>query len=128
MSTTPQAEGRSLPRPTLYYDGACPVCTREIALYRRQPGADGVCWVDVSQCGPEALGPGLNREAALARLHLRQGDGRLVSGAAAFVALWQALPGWARWGRALAWPPLLAMLEAGYRGFLVVRRLWRRPR
>jgi len=113
------------PRPTLYYDGACPVCAREIAMYRRQPGADGVHWVDVARCEPAELGPDLSREAAMARLHLRRPDGRLVSGAEAFTGLWQALPRWSWLGRWLGSGVALSFLEAGYRGFLRVRPLWR---
>jgi predicted DCC family thiol-disulfide oxidoreductase YuxK len=113
--------------PIVYFDGACPVCTREIALYRRQPGADGVCWVDVSDCSGASLGADLSREAALARLHVRRADGSLVSGARAFVALWAALPRTAGLARALGSAPALAVLEGGYRGFLRVRRWWRKP-
>jgi len=116
------------PAATLYYDGACPVCTREVALLRRQRGAERLCWVDVARCEPAALGEGLSREAALARLHLRRADGRLVSGAAAFTSLWQLLPRWAWLGRALGHGPALRGLEVGYRGFLALRRLWRRSR
>lgn len=114
--------------PTLYYDGACPVCSREIALYRRQAGADGVRWVDVAQCGAAALGDGLTRDAALARLHLRAPDGRLVSGAAAFAVLWRQLPRWAWLGRIAGTLPVLWVLEAGYRAFLAARPLWRPAR
>lgn len=110
---------------TVYFDGACPVCAREVALYRRQPGAEALCWVDVAGCDAAALGPGLDRRAALARLHLRRADGRLVSGAAAFTALWQALPRWAWLGRLLGRQPALAVLELGYRLFLRLRPLWR---
>lgn len=115
-------------KPTLYFDGGCPVCAREIAMYRRQPGADGVCWVDVSRCGSPELGPDLTREAAMARLHLRRPDGQLVSGAAAFTQLWRTLPRWAWLGRLLGSGPGLWLLEAGYRGFLRVRPLWRSRR
>lgn len=114
------------PRPTLYFDGACPVCSREIAMYQRQPGADGVEWVDVSQCDARTLGPDLDRDAALARLHLRRADGSLVSGAQAFVGLWSALPRWAPLARIAGLRPVLWVLERGYRGFLVIRRAWRR--
>lgn len=114
------------PRPTLYFDGACPVCSREIAMYQRQPGAEGVCWVDVTRCEPSALGAGLTRDAAMARLHLRRPDGQLVSGAAAFTALWRTLPRWAWLGRLLGSGPGLWLLEAGYRGFLAARPVWRR--
>jgi hypothetical protein len=56
-------------------------------MYQRQPGGDGVCWVDVTQCDPSALGGDLSREAAMARLHMRLPDGQLVSGAAAFTGM-----------------------------------------
>lgn len=114
------------PKPTLYYDGACPICAREVAMYRRQPGADGVCWVDVARCDTAALGPDLTRDAALARLHLRRPDGSLVSGAAAFTGLWQSLPRWSWLGRLFGSAAALSLLEAGYRAFLAVRPLWRR--
>ena len=35
---------------TVYFVGACPVCPREIEMYRRQPGADAIQWVDVAHC------------------------------------------------------------------------------
>jgi predicted DCC family thiol-disulfide oxidoreductase YuxK len=118
-------EDKDSGKPTLYFDGACPVCAREIAMYRRQPGAEGVRWVDVAQCDASALGGDLTREAAMARLHLRRPDGRLVSGAAAFTQLWRALPRWSWLGRLLGTGPALWLLEAGYRAFLKVRPLWR---
>lgn len=119
---------QAISEPTLYFDGACPVCSREIALYQRQSGADGIRWVDVSACSDNVLAPGLTRERALARLHFQRADGRLVSGAEAFTSLWQTLPRWAWAGRLLGARPALWLLEIGYRVFLWVRRSWRRPR
>ena len=95
-------------------------------MYQAQPGAEGVCWVDVARCELAELGPGLTREAAMARLHLRQADGTLVSGAAAFTALWKTLPRWAWAGRLFGSRVALRLLEAGYRLFLVIRRVWRK--
>jgi predicted DCC family thiol-disulfide oxidoreductase YuxK len=111
--------------PTVYFDGACPVCSREIAVYQVQRGAEGVQWVDVARCKAPALGPGLTRQAALARLHLRRADGSLVSGARAFTELWRVLPRWAWLGRLMGAGPGLWMLEASYRVFLLLRRSWR---
>ena len=95
-------------------------------MYRRQPGANALQWVDVAHCGPAELGTGLTREAAMARLHLRRADGSLVSGALAFTGLWQELPECAWLGRVLGQGPGLWLLEAGYRAFLVARRGWRK--
>lgn len=114
------------PSATVYFDGDCPVCAREIEMYRRQPGAGTVQWVNVAQCEATALGAGLTRAAAMARLHVRRADGNLVSGARAFTELWSALPRWAWAGRLLGGGPGLWLLEAGYRVFLVARRSWRR--
>ena len=111
---------------TVYYDGACPICSREIAQYRRAAGAEHLAFVDVSGSCDQPLGPGLTRDAALARMHVRRADGVLVSGAAAFAELWRQLPRLAWAGRLASSPLVLPVLELGYTAFLRVRRLWRR--
>lgn len=116
----------SPPLLTLYYDGGCPVCTREIGFYRHRRGAERIRWVNLAQCEDSELGTDLSREAAYARLHARAPDGRLLSGARAFAALWQVLPAFRLAGRIAALPGVVHLLEWGYRGFLNVRRLWRR--
>lgn len=118
------------PPTTVYFDGACPVCSREIAHYRTRRGADALRFVDVAADPAEQVAPDLTRQAALDRMHVRRPDGELVSGAAAFAALWRSLPGWAWLGRLIAVPPMLWLAERGYRGFQRARRLgpWRRAR
>ena len=118
------------PELTIYYDGSCPLCRREIALYRRWPEAERLLWLDVS--APVPLGADLSCEAAMRRFHVRDARGRLFSGGAAFACLWRALPGWCVAGWLFAWPPMSWMLEASYRAFLPLRpslqrsarRLW----
>ncbi len=109
----------------VYYDGACPVCSREIAFYKARPGADSFVWVDVSDAGAVDLGAGLTRDKALARMHVRRADGTLLSGAAAFAEMWRRMPGFRWLGRMLAVPPFGSLAELGYRGFLLGRKLWR---
>ena len=81
---------------TVYYDGACPLCRREIALYQSAEGADRLAFVDVACAPAEGPATDLDRDSALKRFHVRDSEGRLVSGAAAFGAMWLALPRW-RW-------------------------------
>lgn len=110
---------------TVYFDGACPICRREIAHYRRQRGADAIAWIDASNCEETALGAGLDRTLVLRRFHVREADGTLASGAAAFVAIWRRLPAFA-WLASLAGSrPMLVLLDAGYAVFLCIRRWWR---
>jgi predicted DCC family thiol-disulfide oxidoreductase YuxK len=109
----------------VFYDGGCPVCSREISFYRSRPGTEGFDWVDVNR--ENLQGTGLSRDAALARLHVRLADGTLVSGAAAFAAMWRQMPGLTWLGRWLQIPPFGALAELAYRIFLRTRRLWRRP-
>ena len=108
-------------KPTVYYDGSCPMCSREIGFYQRQTGAGGVEWVDVSACKTSEVAPGLTKERALARLHVRRGDGTLVSGAEGFATLWQSLPGFQIAGRIAMLPGVRHGLEAAYVGFLPIR-------
>ncbi len=109
----------SSPELTIYYDGSCPLCRREIALYRRLPAAGRLLWVDVS--AGQALGEGLSCEAAMRRFHVRDAQGQLLGGGAAFARLWRALPGWRVLGWCFAWPPMSWLLELAYRVFLPLR-------
>jgi predicted DCC family thiol-disulfide oxidoreductase YuxK len=108
-------------RETVYYDGSCPLCSREIAFYRSVRGADQINWQDVSAQTDDRVADDLGRSTAMARFHLRKSDGSLVSGAAAFGHLWAALPAFRLVGRVALLPPVTFLLEGLYRIFLPVR-------
>ena len=114
---------------TVFYDGSCPLCIREIGFYRRREGAETMTWVDVSDEAAQAKLPdGLLREQALGRLHLLGRDGRVRSGGQAFAMIWSELPA-LRWlGRLTALPPFSWMLEGLYRLHLALRGMIRRRR
>jgi predicted DCC family thiol-disulfide oxidoreductase YuxK len=107
----------------VFFDGGCPVCRAEIAVYRGMPGAQAIAWCDAS--AGEAP-PEIGAAAALARFHVRRADGRLVSGFRAFLAVWRANPRLAPVARLLDRAPFVWVGEAAYRVFLVLRPLWRR--
>ena len=115
------------PALTVYFDGGCPVCRREITHYRRLAGAEACQWVDAAACADAALGPGLTRSRALGRFHVRRADGQLLEGAPGFAALWSALPGWAWLGRLVQAAPVRPLAAWAYSMFLRCRPLWRRP-
>lgn len=104
---------------TVYFDGSCPLCRQEIALYQGLKSTTPVAWVDVSSGVP--LGGGLDCAQAMRRFHVRDTQGELHSGAAAFSRLWLVMPGWHWLGRMTALPPVNWLAEGAYRGFLQVR-------
>jgi len=119
---------------TVLYDGACPLCSREIAHYSslavkdREPAS--LVFADVS-LPTTTLPGGPPRAALLRRFHVQLADGRLLSGAAAFVALWARLPGWRWLAMAARVPGVTAVLELAYRAFLPLRpalQRWARRR
>ena len=112
---------------TVLYDGSCPLCRREIGVYRALTPLRPVAYADVADASalPE-LPPGTTREQLLARFHVRHADGRLDSGARAFLTLWASLPGWRVLARLGALPGVPAVMEGAYRAFLRVRPLLQR--
>jgi ubiquinone biosynthesis monooxygenase Coq7 len=118
-----QAPTRTDASLTVLYDGACPLCRREIAhlrgLAERRPDS-ALCFVDVS--GDDAgVASEAERAALLARFHVQRADGTRLDGAAAFVAMWGRLPGWRWLARIARLPGALPVMELAYRLFLRVR-------
>ncbi|MGB0684054.1 MAG: thiol-disulfide oxidoreductase DCC family protein [Magnetovibrionaceae bacterium] len=106
---------------TVFYDGSCPLCRREIDFYKRRARAERVRWEDVSQWKDSTPQPDLDREVAMGRFHVRDVDGRLVSGGVAFAALWRSVPGFRLLGRIGQWPPAAFVLDRFYELFLRFR-------
>ena len=120
MQDMTQRDPEITPSLTVLYDGACPLCRREIGVYRGLTPSKPLRWCDVSETGA-ALPPGGTRADYLARFHVQQADGAVLSGAHAFIALWSTLPGWRWLARLAALPGISALMEITYRGFLRVR-------
>jgi len=85
---------------TAYFDGLCPICVSEMAHYA-DAAPDLVRLHDCNGDIPDDI----DRQAALASLHVRLPDGQVVDGWLAFLAIWDRLPGrrW-RWLAALTRP------------------------
>jgi len=106
----------------VFYDGSCPVCAAEIDFYKRGDRRGALEFVDVS--APSARLPeAVDRAALMARFHATAPDGKLLSGARAFVAVWTQVPGWRVLARVAGLPGMLRLLEGLYRLFLSARPL-----
>eukprot|EP00667_Euglena_gracilis_P016924 EG_transcript_17751 len=100
----------------MYWDGSCELCKLEVKHYQGIQQSD-VKFVDISALSPTELKEqhGLDKTQAMFRLHARAADGRVVTGAAAFVEVWKGLPGF-RWLGACCErvPGVLWLMELGY--------------
>ena len=71
---------------TLYYDGACPLCSAEINKLANLSG-DGLCLKDIHALdGGEDCPPA---DVLMSRLHLKTAQGQWITGLSANVHAWQ---------------------------------------
>jgi predicted DCC family thiol-disulfide oxidoreductase YuxK len=102
---------------TVWHDGGCPLCRREIAFMRRLDRRGAITFVDASD--GESVCP-RDRNELLARFHAAE-DSHMLSGAAAFAAMWRAIPVLRPLGLAARNAQVLGVLEWLYGRFLVAR-------
>ena len=69
---------------TLYYDGRCPLCMAEIHVLQARNQQGLLHFVDVTEHSFDEVGHAISCSAALAQMHGRLQDGRLLTGAAVF--------------------------------------------
>jgi predicted DCC family thiol-disulfide oxidoreductase YuxK len=106
------------------FDGACPLCSKEIAHYQKRRGASLIEWVDVNT-GLERLNTlGIDQQTALAKFHVRDAQGQWQVGASAFVLLWSQLRPYSWLARLVNLLHLVPLMDRGYAWFL--RRRGRR--
>ena len=106
------------PRTKVWFDGACPLCLREIAVMKRLDRGGAIDFVDVS--GDADPNCPIDQSQLLARFHAEE-SGEVLSGAAAFAAMWRAIPMLRPLGVIAKNRAVLAVLERLYLVFLRVR-------
>lgn len=91
------------------YNDTCPVCRFEIDHYRKTAADLPIRFDRLSQAADWGISP----DQAARRLHVMQG-GQLLSGMAAFRALWSAMPRYRWLARTTMLPILRPMLDWSY--------------
>jgi predicted DCC family thiol-disulfide oxidoreductase YuxK len=103
---------------TVWDDGACPLCSREIKVLKRLDRRLAIEFIDASKGQPQDCP--VSQADLLARFHAREGD-RLLSGAAAFAAAFRRIPLLRPVGELARLPLLDRAFERLYLLFLRVR-------
>lgn len=114
-TTTPKPD--TAPKVAMLFDGGCPLCSKEVAHYRRLDKQDKVEWADI-HADPTILEQyDIAYLAAMKHLHVIDLNGSVVIGAPAFAVVWAQLPGYRFLAHVTALPGVLPVLDRLYRWF-----------
>ena len=113
--TTPTTQ--PTPQVTVWFDNDCPLCVREINLMRRLDRRQAVDFVSIQG----GTGCPISTDELMKRFQAQEQGEAIVSGAAAFAAMWRAIPVLRPLGLLARFKPVLWVLERMYRGFLKIR-------
>lgn len=107
---------------TVFYDGACPICAREMALMKRLDKTQHLTLLDFSLAGFDAAPAGLAIADLSAVIHAQWADGTVITGVAVFRAIWEAVG--LRCLSRLSRLPLIAPLIVKAYAWFAKNRLW----
>jgi predicted DCC family thiol-disulfide oxidoreductase YuxK len=112
------ATGNSTASPAVevFFDGECPLCTREVDLLRRLDRRHRICFTDIAAADFDAARVGLTQAALMGRIHARLPSGALIEGVEVFRRLYAAV-GFGPLVALTRLPGVSAVLDAGYTWF-----------
>lgn len=100
----------------VFYDGACPLCLREIEMLRRKDANRRIRFTDIAAPGFDAASLGIPFATLMARIHGRLPDGTIIEGVEVFRRLYAAV-GFESLVAVTRWPGVKQALNASYRLF-----------
>jgi predicted DCC family thiol-disulfide oxidoreductase YuxK len=106
---------------SVYYDGKCGLCAREIDYFKRHTPRTPVQWHDIARDPGLLEGTGLSQAEALLYMRVRDASGTLHAGVDAFIVLWGQFRGWRLLAGVLSLPGLHFLASAAYRVFARIR-------
>ena len=100
----------------VFYDGACPLCLREIDMLRRKDDKQRILFTDISAPNFDADSVGVAWPTLMERIHGRLPDGTLIEGVEVFRRLYAAV-GFGFLVAASRLPLVAPLLNLSYRAF-----------
>ncbi|MFM7150802.1 MAG: thiol-disulfide oxidoreductase DCC family protein [Gemmataceae bacterium] len=109
------------PTLTIFFDGLCPLCSREISHYQgRTQGDPTVQYVDIAAEDFRAEDHGLDPRRVHEVMHVKLGD-EIRTEVQAFIAIWDRVRGYAFLGRLARLPVIYPFLWLFYQLFARIR-------
>ena len=107
----------------VFFDGDCPLCTREIAMLRRLDRRDAIRFTDITSIDFSMDPIGKDYETLMGSIHGKMPDGRWVSGVEVFRQLYSAV-GFGPLVTLSRLPGVASLLDMAYGVFARNRLSW----
>lgn len=108
---------------TVYFDGLCHLCSREINQYRKMRGAERIEFLDITSPRFDAVREGVDPKEVHRHLHVKDRDGSFKVGVDAFIAIWRELPALKALSRLASKNPIHKTIDIAYGLFAKIRPL-----
>ena len=79
---------------TVYYDGKCGLCSKEIEHYRRSADEGRFIWQDITESVEGLEECNVSLAQGLKLLHAKDHEGRMYTGVDAFILIWSNMHYW----------------------------------
>jgi predicted DCC family thiol-disulfide oxidoreductase YuxK len=106
---------------TVFYDGICGICRREIVYYKRIAPVGAFEWVDITVDKLSMENLGICYADGLKLLHAQDAQGNLNVGVDAFVLIWRQIPRWRILATIVSLPIIRTVANIVYRAFATWR-------
>jgi len=102
---------------TVYFDGRCGLCSKEIAHYQAIAPAAKFRWCEIQDALAELETLGLSEAQALKQLYSQDSAGELFYGVDTFIQIWRRLPRWHWLAKFTQLPLIYSLAKILYAGF-----------
>ena len=111
-----------MPKRTIFYDGLCQLCSREIAMFQRRVPDGTLAYVDISLPEFDAAHYSLDPVRIHKHMHVRnEQTGQMLTGVDALLAMWECVPGFRWLARFVRLPGIRQLASVWYVVFARVR-------
>jgi len=107
---------------TIFYDGLCQLCSREIAIFQLRVTDGTLAYVDISALEFDAARFDLDPVRIRKHMHVRnEQTGQMLTGVDALLAMWECVPGFRWLARFTRIPGIRQLSTVGYALFARIR-------
>ena len=106
---------------TVFYDGKCSLCSKEIAYYKKIAPSDKFTWCDITVDSNSFTQRGFSLSSGLMFFHVEDDSGTMHTSLDAFIIVWKELRGWRYLAKIASLPVLKPLINRLYKIFAAYR-------